>query len=315
MTSKIRDDANSTDHSPGGILTFSNTLTPILGSPGIETKVQIVQMYRRLVSDWITCLASGVPNRVRVALERVLRGIAAQLTLASYAIRFDEIEEEDEVAHVEVPATGHQFELPVRRRLSFTNVQKGKMAEARSPSPPESSQNSIDAGFLASAPQRALPTPEPTPSLYSQSSISSVSATEDPASIDLRYFTSLAPQPLLPTESSQILDHWNVGTDPASFDWEVAQRAMVSDREDDAPKSSRKKLRAEKNRRRYREAAMVNASQHLPMEARLVHSQQDPVNTQEDSQLSGALITASQIEPGRYGGRPKKAKKKRRGGF
>ena len=301
-------------------LTLSSTLTPtLLGFLEVGREAQIADFYHRLVAQWIKPLPSKIHDRVRVALERSLRGLAAQMCLASYAVRFDSdiVNDSDETPRKN-PTTGQQFVLPVRRRLSFNKVQKQKAREVRSSSPPETSQVSADAGFLASSPLRALPTPMPTPSLRSRSSMSSLPEdAEDLASIDLQYFTSLAPQPPLPAELSHgLLGHWVLGADPADYDFETAQQAMTShDEEGDSLGNAKKKEREDRSRKRQGEVMLGRPSPKSPKKAGFSYSQQMYVGTPGDSGPTGTLVTASQIEPGRHGGRPKKAKKKRLGGF
>ena len=50
---------------------------------------------------------------------------------------------------------------------------------------------------------------------------------EDASSFNLRPLVSLTPQPRLPQKLSNILSHWRLGDDPASYDWEAAQRATA----------------------------------------------------------------------------------------
>lgn len=202
--------------------------------------LSLLQIYENLVRRWITPLTPSVPGRVRVTIERWSRQIATQLYLASYSLHPDPGPSQDGGApNGNLPTEDEPFTLPVRRKSSFTNHTKPhkeiKTAPSRSSSPPASSQLSRDTGFTLSTARRSslgytLPTPDPTPSLYSASSISSSHPDpEDPASQRLRSLASLAPQPHLPSSMQNILSHWSLGADPEAYDWEAQQAALETE--------------------------------------------------------------------------------------
>lgn len=295
----------------------STILTPSLKeSFALPNDTKISEVCDSLVGTWISPLSSNIPSRSRVALERSLREIAAQICLASYAVRYGFIVGEDEdLPQEKTLETGAQFTLPVRRRVSATNLRKGKEPVARSSSPPAFSQISEDVGFLPSTPLRALPTPEPTPSLHSRSSFSSLARSEDPASLRLQAYASLAPQPALPNKLLNLLGQWETGADPAKYNWGTAQQEAFSEDETEDESRAKQRQRAERRRKRQRMDTVGPSSQPPPK--RLGGSQpQQMQDTQETSQTSERMVaTTSQVEPGPFGGRRTKAKKKRRGGF
>ena len=280
---------------------------------GFEDHHQISDLYNSLIAAWIGPLSHGVPNRTRISVEKMLRNLAGQLCLASYAMIPDSAEENGD-EEPDKPSTTATFTLPVRRRVSLTNFKKDKEPETKSSPPPlPSSQPPTDVGFLPSSPLRALPTSELAPPLPSQ--ISATSSTEDPASRNLQAYASLTPQPALPIKLSNLLDHWQVGADPATYSWEAAQQAFASNDEEELEAHAKRRKRTEKHRKRQREHDLGSSSR--PVSDRLGGSQ--PQQAQKDglesSQTTASMVTASQAEPGRFGGQSRKVKKKRSSGL
>lgn len=293
----------------------SNILSPALQAAlGIRDTAELSSIYESLIQTWIVPLSRQIPGRVRIAFQKLLRDMTGQICLASYSMRIDLTtrgkEEKDQSESVEA---GAPFVLPVRRRASATNLGKGKgkeRSDAISP-PPVSSQMSEDADFMPSSAFAALPTPEPTPSLRSRSSVSSLAGSEDPASQRLRAYAGLTPQPALPANLSNLLGHWQIGVDPAKYDWEAAQQATITADGSEDESQSRLRRRAEKRRKRQRDNTVGPSSQPEPK--RLGGSQpqqgQDNQGTQGSSQQTERAVTMSQVEPGKFGGRHAKSKK------
>jgi hypothetical protein len=278
---------------------------------------QISDVYESLIKTWITPLSRKIPTRVRMTMEKTMRNTAAQIFLSSHAVTFaaKSADAEEERGETPAPSVGEKLSLPVRRRVSMSKIIKGKEQIARSSSPLASSQISEDIGFLPRAPFGALPTPEPTPSLHSRSSVSSLTTSEDPASLRLRAYAPLAPQSALPIKLSSYLGHWEVGAAPDSENWEKAQENCASDDENDAGERVKQWERGQKRLKRRREPTVGSSFQ--PQPKRIGGSQ--PQHIQEDtrgsSQATPAIATASQMEPGRFGGRPGRAAKKKTSGI
>ena len=296
-------------------MTVSNILSPTLQAAlGIRDTAELSSIYESLIQTWIVPLSRQIPGRVRIALEKLLRDMTGQICLASYSMRIDlttSKEEKDQPAGLEA---GAPFVLPVRRRASASSLGKGKgkeRADAVISPPPVSSQMSEDADFMPSSAFAALPTPEPTPSLRSRSSVSSLAGSEDPASQRLRAYADLAPHPALPANLSNLLGHWQIGVDPAKYDWEAAQQATITADGSEDESQTRLRRRAEKRRKRQRDNTVGPSSQPEPK--RLGGSQpqqgQDTQGTQGSSQQTERAITMSQVEPGKFGGRHAKNKK------
>ena len=302
-------------------LVASNMLTPTLQAGlGFRDAAELSLVYENLIRTWIVPLSHRIPGRVRIAIEKLLRDVVGQVCLASYAVHINmETEGKEEKGHSESLKAGGQFVLPVRRRASVTSLGKGKeRSDAVSSSPPPASQMSEDAGSMPSSAFAALPTPEPTPSLRSRSSESSLVSLEDAASQRLRAYASLTPQPALPAKLTNLLGHWQVGMDPAKYDWEAAQQAtVIEDESEDEPKRKRTKG-ARKRQKRQRMDTVAPSSLPTPKLARgsQLREDQDVQAVQSSSQQTDGVITMSQIEPGKFGGRHAKNKKaKRPAGF
>lgn len=251
-------------------LTSSATPSTLSLDLGFEVAPVLSQIYDSLVQSWIASFSSSVPGRVRLTKEKSIREIAAQICLASYGLQLNVVPNtEEETVGDEATLLEEQLVLPVRRKISLTNMtQKGKeKARTRSSSPiVTSSQLSQDAGFTQPRlPLGALPTPEPTPSLHSRSSRSSFLDSEDPSSLRLRALATLTPQPSLPPSLSNILTHWTQYTSPETYDWETDQAALVttSDGEKEGTRndSQAKKRRRLEKRKRQREMTIGSSSQ------------------------------------------------------
>lgn len=294
-------------------VSINSTPTPLMQDVlNLEDDAGMFTVHDSLVQIWITSLSYGIPSRIRMALERRLRNTAARIILSNYAVSFGpKLADDQQAGDTPASSLGAQFSLPVRRRSSMSNLSKGKKAAARSSSPFLSSQVSEDAGFLPPPTRGALPTPEPTPSLHSRSSISSLTASEDASSIYLRAFTSIKPQPALSMNHSNCLGHWGTVANPDDYNWEATQQLFASDDEDQAEERVKQWERAQKRQKRRRGTTDGSSSQPQPRKFGGSQPPQLHDDPQGSSQATPALGTASQVEPGRFGGRygPKKKKK------
>ena len=293
-------------------LVVSKVLTPsIWESLNSRDNDQIIGLYESLIEAWISPLSNLVPSRARISAEKQLRPLAGQLLLASHAIHSEFLEQEADTALDEAPEFGAQFSLPVRRRASVSNVQKGKQPAVRSPSPSVSSLVPEHIDFPQSPPPRTLPTPEPTPSLHSQSSVTSV-VPEGPSSRRLQAFAYVVPQHVLPPQISKgLLPHWHTGTDPGDFDWGAADQEFASEDDEELEAYAKQRERAEKHRKRRREPTFGSLSQPLPKRRSGSQPEQIREGAQSSSQATERNFTTSQVEPGPYGGRPGKLKKQK----
>ena len=294
---------------------ISQMLTPDLWKLlGTNVDPEISNIYDGLIDSSIAPLSRNVPNRVRVAVDKILRHTSSQVLLASYAARQELSKQDENPTQDETSVAGTELILPVRGRVpASVSEERKRPAAGRSSSRVASSQLSEDGGFLPSSPIRALPTPEPTPSLRSQSSHSSV-VEEDGASQRLRKYVRLKSQPALPSRlSANVLGHWQEGLDPSKYDWEAAQQAFANEDEEE-PKANTKE--AKSRQKRQRKQTFGPSSQPSPKRLNGSQPEQIQVNMQGSGQagMSGVSGILSQPEAGRQGRSQSKGKQKQASG-
>lgn len=288
-------------------------------------------LYDDMVRAWITPLPAGVPGRVRLAKDHLVRRAAAEVALASHVIRIEQIEQPSQP---ETQPSQEYWQLPVRGAGSSS-----------SQAFPSASHPMDRSSQLARSQQSVLPTPSPsaTPSSTTTSSHpSSFTALE--VSRLRQYTTFTAPPPTaLPRSLNNILTHWTPNTDPATYDWRSTSRriAQREDEEGDEHLTEKERARMQRKaerhiRRQRREAAATEAAQAARGRApEIVVSASQPMQRKPESQSQGnqwwggaagssqsqgqsqsqvaGIGASSQVVPGRFGGRP--AKKKRKQGF
>jgi RNA polymerase I-specific transcription initiation factor RRN6 len=272
---------------------------------GLDGDVDLMAVYDNIMAHWLTPLSQTVPGRVRLVKEQLARRIAAGICLASHVLRQPLVKPSNEMMP-ETQATEDAFSFP----------------------------------------QSSLPTPSPTatPSLTTVTSLSSHPSTLVSSEFArLQRYTTFSsdkstPAPL-PKGLTSTLAHWSLGGNPDKYDWLTIQREQEKraeeEDEDLTPRErARLKKRAEKlllKQRREAEKAsamnlansqvpgIVSASQPAFMttpsrsEAPII-----PPSARAATQGSQMLASSqappnmftSQIQPGKFGGKP--AKKKRR---
>ncbi len=295
-----------------------------LASPSLPSCLQagstrsLTQTYDALIASWITCLATNVPGRVRTGYGRKIRGIAAELQLASFGVRLGTMSDRVENQFLGVAiAAQPPIDLPVRSIPTFSQESRRVQAKAieQASAHVASSQASADQGLH---PATGLPTPERTPSLRSQGSGGSRStqeAVEDPTIQRLRAYVSVAPRPFLLAAKTRILNHWSLGQNPQDYDWEKTnERLEGADEPEVAEEAARAKKRRRKERsveKRRLEGTMAYPSRTIPVSHA---ASQTELPSGPDYSSQPTLVTASQSLPGRHGGAIK-AKKGRKKGF
>lgn len=178
-----------------------------------------------------------------------------------------------------------------------------------------------------------LPTPSPsaTPSITTASSGTSVFAPEVSRLARITSFSKPAPS-ALPRSLRNVLAHWPPDEDPDNYDWvKTSRRIRHADEafEDEAGMTEKERLRLQRRaerhiRRQRKEAAASQAAQIASSQApEIAISASQPRGDKVESQPVGlaassqiqdrGVPSASQMVPGRFGGRP--AKKKRKQGF
>lgn len=274
-------------------------------------------LYSTMIRDWITSLPTSIPGRVRLAKDQLLRRVAAEVALASHIIRPEPVQPATEEPSQQSQQT---WELPVRGG-------------------PSQLQTIITASQGQSSQQSLLPTPSPsaTPSITTASSHPSTFTTPEISRLSTYTTFSKPPPPPLPRSLNNILSHWIIGTDPYTYDYRSASK-HIAQREEEADEAqmtekerARVRRRAERHIRRQRReeaerrAVEVASSQALEImnsasasqpQLRVVQAERQPVGAESSQGLHalGGGVAASQVVPGRFGGRPP-AKKKRKQGF
>ncbi|KAF2207486.1 hypothetical protein CERZMDRAFT_102383 [Cercospora zeae-maydis SCOH1-5] len=274
------------------------------------------ETYHAIMSCWLAGLADVIPGRVRLAKAAVARQVTIQLALAS------------RIAHagnrVSQPLA-HDMEEQHCRTETLSKMPITALLHARN-------EDSAEPMELAESSQfSTLPTPSPTatPSVITMSTgLSSLAAPEIYRLC--RYTTFSKPSPsVLSRPMSRVLSHWTIGESPAEYDWQSVSKHVQRDEEgeddiEDMSERDRKRLqrRAERHiKRQRREAAASQAQQMASSQAPEILTASQPAVVARDSQPSitssqptaARIAAASQVVPGRFGGRP--VKKKRKSGF
>lgn len=276
---------------------------------GTEDELQLSQLYDRVVRLWISPLPLHSPGRVRIVNEKVARMMAAQLCLACFRV------------DPSSPVTINSFSedtAQCQSQLEFQHRSRTLAMEQSGQSTQVLPTSAETHGSIGAA--QFLPTPEPTPSVRSRSSMSSISASESLASHIIRSrVPHLKPQIFSDSISSNIMLHWGEGMDPLVYDWETMERTVAIDDEAaevDESSQRRRKHREEKQRKRLREREDGHSTQPAPREVKSSQPQES-LGTQE-SIFATEPIVMSQVEPGLHGGRRSLAKnrlQRRKAGF
>jgi len=215
----------------------SSVTYPLLGKLGSTTALDLYQI---LVSDWLSGLPPGVPDRIRVNKERLARNVAADLALAAIATR---------------PSL-HELGMPAIQEKAYPDS---------TPPPAEISAPTPDSNVAEATvhPQPVSPRP-PAPE-------------EHPACVRLHNYTTISSNVVTTATPASVLDilahiPQDTGIDPSAYDWRVTEAAIIAERDKRAEAADpRARRRAEKlaqaKRRRIQsqmEAAGELARQRAP---------------------------------------------------
>ena len=200
-----------------------------------------------------------------------MRNIVGQLCLASFVAYRYPTRDDENMTQGRIKDAGAQLVLPVRGKGSAAPRERGKQPATIRSSPQPSSSMSEDVGFLPPSPFRALPTPEPTPSLHSQSSATSF--VEDSSIQHLRRYAKLITQSAFPVKHANVHGHWLRGANPANYSWEAAEEAFLRDDEEPLEARSKRQKRQTKLQKRPEESTAELLSR--PIIERLGGSQND----------------------------------------
>lgn len=288
-----------------------------------ETQTSMNNLYDDILSYWVQPLPSHTSNRVRQRKERLARRIAAEVMMASSRIRYPEIQQ---IASEEEnkPSRDDSVSLLAFATESPEPIQRDSIE-------PESSQ---PLPILTKIDEEPSSQSVATPSASESSFIPT--AQLDPLARlgkHLRFKDSTTPT-IIPRSINRLLTHWQLEGDPSTYDWEESEARFNPEILDDGAQEEREKdrrRRERRERRQQREDEMMrtkSASQPLafprsspgPMLGG-IGSSSSQVPSQVLSQQSTTrgfqrpdlLVPMSQVEPGKFGGRPDKAKQKKKG--
>lgn len=289
---------------------------------GIEDSFILSRVYEMLINHWLKPLSPKTPSRIRIAIERVARTVASQLCLAAYRYPASlRSPIEDNVImqeHTEQP----EVVLALRHKASATGFSPGgkQKVQPADPFPANARGGGRENGFIRPTSPRegALPTPNPTPSIRSQSSSLSTKPAESLASQRLGALVRLEPQLYDGDSTASILKHWREGVDPWSYDWKSTQQAIDSESKanlvgESSPTQNEPEAKTPHKRRRVE----ITGTSPQSIPNRAINSQ-PPTNFWGETHGSSQRdlpTTMSQPEPGYHGTRKLNRVKKPIAGF
>ncbi len=292
---------------------IGTSITPGLSSAvGIGEDLMLLRVHDRLVRCWASSVSPASSSRARVAIERRARSITAQLCLASYQYPFDTARFGVKSVSVQSVDTT-DFVLPLRRKSSATALSQKKTERVRgtTPSPVRNLNMGGLGGLVAigSSPRRALPTPEPTPSLGSPSAFSSTNQAESAASRRLGRLTKIMPQSYSTDTPSRLLEHWTEGANPWDYDWDRVRQDIEAGSQTEETSHDQREDRPRKRRKHSRGTV---SSQNVPTGVTGSQPAMELDKEMRASSNSTQPMVMSQGEPGLYGSRNIVAKRKNR---
>lgn len=258
-----------------------------LEKDGSESSPTLSFLYDSLLQTWVAPLPGRISARIRQGKERIARRIAAELILAGTRVR--------------APHESEGTHIPSQAGSSLLS---SSAPDIRS----QSLQLSDASGFSPASGEATTPA--------------------NPVSRLRKHLHVESPPALtIPSNISQVLAHWDLGTDPSLYNWEATERAMAEEFEIDQDeeararreKARRKRERQAKRQKRQDELFTGGAPENITVESQpqpfrsspgpiYPASSQIPASSQH--QPFGGLLVQSQAEPGQHGGRPIKKKKK-----
>ena len=292
------------------ILILSNlTLCPGIRFQALEgsSLPDLLRVYDQVAENWIVSLPLQVPGVTRLAKFKIARKLAVELYLSSIGASLRN-------------KTSDVSSLPMPDRAEPTDQFHKSAATSREGSPllfSASSSSMPQSGF-------GLPTPEQTPSLYSQSHTSGSEFGEDHTISRLRqYAVSIMSKPDLGT--SKVLSHWPMapGVDPATYSYEAIQKKAAAD--DSGEETDRWKKRDQARRKRKTDSILSRQSTAPAEASSQPHPRFAPFGSQPDITNLGLSsqtvdeVPMTQPDRGAFGSRvaqgKAKPKKKKAAGF
>ncbi|KAF2754510.1 hypothetical protein EJ05DRAFT_143626 [Pseudovirgaria hyperparasitica] len=292
---------------------------------GRAQDLTISAVYRHATKHWLGGLNPDTSRHFRRSREHIIRRAAVDIALSLHNIQAipthpsaSQSQDLPNAATQSQTVPGSLFTIPIR------SSDKGKAPMSSRPDSQASSVPLSSHSQSRGTQSHQLPTPEPTPSLTS-ASFSTSYVSSGPLHLNaLRDHARVSkPTIILSGPVARTCSHWAFGEDPSHYDYEATIRELAAQVETElAPKARRKMERRMK--KRLREERLENASNQAAQQiGRITLSQPTPrvEHGSSPGPSHGALpgssqpITASQIEFGKFGARPKKKRKLRQSGF
>lgn len=294
---------------------------------GDDEQPTVASLYDGILQSWVAPLPRDIPLHVRQRKERLARRVAAEVMLASTRVLYREAE----VTSTQRRSGWGQNSRVALATLSSQPLEGSPTARPSSqplPTPPLSQAS----GFSSSQARPSQPSP---------SSQFIVAGPLARLSRHLSFKKGAELQSTIPDSVRQVLKHWEPGTDPSTYDWTAAEHADHVEVIDESSQQQREKARRKRERREKKQRkedklaqsqpssqsfAFVNPtafprSSPGPILGGIGSSSQAPSQafsqvplpvTGSQSQSSfNPFAAQSQVEPGKYGGRPGKKKKKK----
>lgn len=281
-------------------LQFSNTF---LGLEGIspDLRLDFLETYNHLIDEWVTLLPhgeEGIPDSTRVLKERSVRGIALDLLLA----RLIQISD--------VPNTARLSREDEPNDAPRTQQGPTLLSQHRS--------QELSSSQVTSTPKPSAEDKLKEPPATNYSALST-------------YTVFKQPRPM-PQNVSNLLSHWQLGVDPATYEWKKSSRLLDENKNQAARRTPRQRLHKRRSQLMPETATATAAAPELepasslpptpvaPM-IRAWGSQPDqPPMPIQSSQPTLDEEPMTQMERGLFGAREvkkssKAAKKKRHVGF
>ncbi|EAW22981.1 uncharacterized protein NFIA_016770 [Aspergillus fischeri NRRL 181] len=284
-----------------------------------SSNVKLVDIYDRLVNDWLSTLQHDIPGRSRIMKERVIRKVAAELALTQLILRRKPLNEAGIVRSME--DTNHETiddssPVPVnppsslelgKRRLSVPRLISSDYALE-----PAASKTTIQSNFVAEE----------------QEVFKSTNGTE-PVYCGLASMTTFYTQRPPSGVVANLLSHWQVGSDPAAYSWQRMAQTLEEEDLQRATKATTPKWRL---RKKASQGTPLNLSQLPPVSSNALAAREwgsqpevgEPSRMLrlQSSQAIEEDLPMTQVERGTFGGREasrktsiKARKKKRAAGF
>jgi RNA polymerase I-specific transcription initiation factor RRN6 len=301
---------------------------------GRDEQSTIAALYDRMLETWIAPLPAEVSRRVRKHKERLARRIAAEVMLASARV----LHREPQTTLVESqlqPSQDSSISMPILSSQPLPGSSSQWMSsQPQSSLPLSSSQPSFPPAstpISSQTPMSSQPLPPPNHTIA------------DPLARLSKHlkFKEDAPSTGPPPENvKNLLAHWQPGADPGLYDWRASERTDRVEEIDEPSrkeleKARRRKARREKKQKRENELMQSQPSSQPfavvqppvfprsspgPLPGIMGSSQAPsrpfayvplPGTGLQTQQGFGPFVAQSQVEPGKFGGRPDKKKKKK----